>query len=768
VERRAIEIRGIVQGVGFRPFVYTLASRLNLSGYVTNTTAGVSIEVEGEGAALDRFERELVESPPPLARIESVVALHKEVRGERDFRIEASRTSGVSTVFVSPDAATCDACLHELFDPRNRRYRYPFITCTTCGPRLTIVTGAPYDRDRTTMVGFEMCAECRREYTNPSDRRFHAEAIACAVCGPQLIALDEHGRRVDGNPLVLAARAIMKGRIVAVKGLGGFHLACDAANAASIAELRRRKHRDDKPFAIMVRDLPSAEMLCRISEAEAAFLTSAARPIVLLQPRSVEADRIVELVAPETNRLGVMLPYTPIHHLLLDEVDRCCRLAGDVATDAAPVVVMTSGNRSDEPIATANEDAVARLSGIADLFVVHDRAIHVRCDDSVVEHAGSSPTFIRRSRGYAPAPIPLPFECADPILAVGGQLKNTFAVGRRREAFVSHHIGDLDDARALEAYERDLTLFEQMLQVDPAVIAYDAHPDYASTRVALARTASAHVAVQHHHAHVASCMAEHGIDGPVIGVAWDGAGWGPDDRVWGGEFLICDYRTFERAGHFRYVALPGGDKAAREPWRMAVAHLQDSGLDVQRVAHDGISSSTRAAVIQMIERRIQCPMTSSVGRLFDAVASICGIRHVATYEGQAAMQLQAAAVTSHNTSAYPLPLVQGSPLEVDTRQLIQAVAADSRDRVPAAAIARRFHASLAASAAAVCNELRAMTGLARVVLTGGVFLNALLASDLEDRLVRGGFEVYRHRVVPPGDGGLSLGQLAVAAARLAP
>ena len=745
-------MRGVVQGVGFRPFVYSLASKMHLAGFVTNTTSGVSIEVEGERQALDSFERELVSSAPPLARIESVAAAPTRPRGEREFLISPSRTVGVNAPFVSPDAATCDACVAELFDPTNRRYRYPFITCTMCGPRLTIVTGAPYDRCRTTMARFTMCEACRDEYVRPTDRRFHAETVACAVCGPRLFAIDAGGGAIDGDPIDLAAEAIARGQIVAVKGLGGFHLACSASRVDTVATLRRRKARDDKPFAVMVRGLAAARSICHVDEAEAALLSSPAHPIVLLRSCAGVETTVAPLVAPDTPRLGLMLPYTPVHHLLFDALKPF-----DVR-----ILVMTSGNHSDEPIATDNDDAIERLHGVADLFIVHDRPIHVRCDDSVVAQASASPIVVRRSRGYAPAPIPLPFEVAAPILAVGGQLKNTFAVARGRHAFVSHHVGDLDDLRALEAYERDLTLFEEMLHVAPRVVAYDAHPDYASTRIALGRTADRRIAVQHHHAHVASCMAEHGLDGPVIGIAWDGAGWGPDGSVWGGEFLVADYRRFERAAHFRAVALPGGDRAAREPWRMAVAHSLDAGVDDDQPP-PGVTASTYRAVRQMVERRIQSPLTTSVGRLFDAVGSMCDVRQVATFEGQAAMQLEQLAALGADNGAYEFDIVSGRPLVVDTRRLISSVRADVDSGTPAHTVARRFHASLAEVALAVSREIHLTTGSKRVVLTGGVFLNALLTTDLESRLVGDGFEVYRHRLVPPGDGGLCLGQLAVAA-----
>ena len=754
-ERRAIEIRGIVQGVGFRPFVHGLAIRLGLCGFVVNLGGRVQVEVEGDPETLDRFERELRTSAPTLARIESVVSRRTEPLGAPAFRIGPSRRETTADVHIAPDAATCDACLAEMLEPTNRRHRYPFINCTGCGPRLTIITGSPYDRERTTMASFEMCERCRSEYENPGDRRFHAEPIACPQCGPTLKAVDATGCAIEGDPIETAAAAVRAGLVVAIKGLGGFHLACDAENASAVATLRTRKHRDDKPFAVMVADVAAAASLCDVSGDEAALLLAAAHPIVLLHKRP--AVKIADAVAPNSPRLGVMLPYTPLHHLLLSAV-------------GGRALVMTSGNRSDEPIAIVNDEALLRLQGIADLFLVHDRDIRVRCEDSVVRLVGASPLIVRRSRGYAPAPILLAFECPAPILAVGGQLKNTFAFGRGREAIVSHHAGDLDELLAFEAFERDIGLYERTFDVTPTVIAHDLHPDYAATRYAMTRNGVRHVGVQHHHAHVASCLAEHGLDAPVIGIAWDGAGWGPDGCVWGGEFLAGDRAAVDRVAHFRYVALPGGDRAAREPWRMAMAHLRDAGID-EADALRGVPAAIRRTVGQMIERRLNAPMTSSVGRLFDAVAVLCGAAHAMTFEGQAPMWLESLAEHSEDQRRYPFALDEAlapaAPLTVDTRPLIRAIEHDRRFGVAPAAIARRFHSTLAAIGAEVAGLVRARTGLNRVALSGGVFLNGILMVEIETLLVRDGFEVYRHQTVSPGDGGLSLGQLAVAAALVA-
>jgi hydrogenase maturation protein HypF len=764
MERRSIAVHGVVQGVGFRPFVYGLASRLGLQGFVKNQTGGVLIEVEGDGHALDTFLSELTARPPPLARIERLCWERQTPRGEQQFRIEPSKDGAADAVFVATDVATCEECLAELLDPANRRYLYPFLNCTNCGPRLTIITGAPYDRQRTTMARFRMCSACQAEYEDPHDRRFHAQPTACPVCGPRLQALNGEGRRIEtADPLGLFAAKVLAGSIGALKGLGGYHIVCDARNAAAVAELRRRKHRDEKPFAIMVGDLAPAEALCEVRSGEKELLSSARRPIVLLRKRP--STGVAEAVAPGNSYLGIMLPYTALHHLLL-------RAAGEVP------LVMTSGNCSDEPIAYEEEDALRRLAGIADWFLTHDRPIHVRCDDSVTRLVSGRELLVRRSRGYAPEPIPLPLECPVPILAVGGQLKGTFALGRGRHAFLSHHLGDLDHYDAYRAYVKDIALFEQLFAVAPEVIAHDLHPDYASTCYALERAqvlpdkAPARlIALQHHHAHLASCMAENGLAGPVIGVIFDGAGFGTDGTIWGGEFLVGDYRHFRRAAHLRYVGMPGGEQAVRQPWRMAVAHLRDADVEAPLLT-EHLPPVALRTVEKMLEKGFNTPLTSSVGRLFDAVAALAGIRENVSYEGQAAMELEWLATGAAPEEGYPFGMMEsatGGPSEatliVDTRPLIRAVAADAARPTEGARIARRFHSTMVEIVAAVCNRIREPTGNNTVVLSGGVFLNALLTREVSERLAAAGFQVYRHRLVPPNDGGLSLGQLAIAAAR---
>jgi hydrogenase maturation protein HypF len=608
------------------------------------------------------------------------------------------------------------------------------------------------------MAAFPMCAACRAEYEDPADRRFHAQPTCCPACGPRLQVRDSYGQPVaTPDALTHAIAALQGGEIGAIKGLGGYHLACSAGDAQTVVELRRRKHRDEKPFALMVPDLAAVERLCEVAPAERALLLSPRAPIVLL--RRWPGAAVAEGVAPGNPYLGVMLPYTPLHHLLLHDLD------------GLPLV-MTSGNRSDEPIAYEDADALERLSGIADFFLTHDRPIHVRCDDSVTRVAVGDELPLRRSRGHAPQPITLPFDCPRPILALGGQLKATFALARDRYAFLSHHLGDLDHYQAQRAYRAGIAHFENLFAIRLEVLAHDLHPDYVSTRYALERAAVEsrlpRIAVQHHHAHLASVMAEHGLSGLVIGVSLDGTGYGTDGAIWGGEFLVGDYRDFRRDAHLRYVPLPGGDAAVREPWRMAVAHLVDAGVarDLLRTRVPGAALRT---VEGMLRRRLNAPLTSSAGRLFDAVAALAGVRDRVSFEGQAAMELEWQASEARADGAYPFELHEaaepGRPLQIDTRPLIASIAAEVRDGVPAAVIGRRFHMTMAAVIVRVCERLRAETGLNDVVLSGGVFMNVLLLGQTVAGLEAAGFRAYRHRLVPPNDGGLCLGQLAVAAAR---
>jgi hydrogenase maturation protein HypF len=760
MERRAIAVRGTVQGVGFRPFVYGLASKLALGGFVKNQTSGVWIEVEGDQASLDQFLSLLRTKHPPLARIDEISWQPQPPRGDRRFSIEHSRPDPGGAVVICPDVATCEDCLAELNDPTDRRYQYPFLNCTNCGPRLTIVQGAPYDRVRTTMSAFPMCDACRAEYEDPADRRFHAQPVACPACGPRLSLLDGAGKPAgDGDPLRRFVEALKARKIGAMKGLGGYHLVCDARDASLVAELRRRKERDERPFAIMVGDVESAAKLCEISNAERELLLSSRRPIVLL--RKQVGCIVAEEVAPGNPFLGVMLPYTPLHHLLLAVVY-------DIP------LVMTSGNRSDEPIAYQDDDALERLGGIADLLLTHNRPIHVRCDDSVTRIIDGRESLVRRSRGYAPEPIRLPFRCPEPILAVGGQLKGTFAFGRDSQAFLSHHMGDLDHYEAYRAFQRDIELYQDLFAVKPKWLVHDLHPDYASTRYALARQKSDGlecIAVQHHHAHMAGCMAENGLDESTIGVSFDGTGYGTDGAIWGGEFLAGAYSQFRRAAHLRYVGMPGGDQAIREPWRMALAYLLEAGCS-PALLEARVPPDAMRTILKMLERKLNTPQTSSAGRLFDAVASLAGVRDRVSFEGQAAMELEWLATNHPLNGSYPFELIEtgeplkDSPIVIDTRRLIREVTRDVHRGVEPAAIARRFHSTIVDMIVRVCARIREYAGLEAVVLSGGTFMNALLTSEASRRLESDGFRAYRHRLVPPNDGGLSLGQLVVAARRV--
>src|SRR5581483_9993662 len=701
VARRAISVTGLVQGVGFRPFVHGLASRLGLRGFVRNQTGRVHIEVEGEPAVLDRFVGEIATGAPAHARIDRLASTALPLGGDLEFRIAESDAAGEDDVVIGPDLATCADCLRELFDPGDRRHGYAFLNCTSCGPRFTIVTGVPYDRARTTMAGFELCADCRAEYLDPRNRRFHAQPTACPACGPRLRLLDGDGRPIAaGDPLAAAAARLQAGAIGAIKGLGGFHLACDARAESAVAELRRRKQRDEKPFAVMVADLAAAERLARISPEERALLEAPSRPIVLLARRA-DAETCAA-VAPGMSQLGVMLAYTPLHHLLLRAV-------------GAPLV-MTSGNRSDEPIAFDDGDAIARLSGVADLFLTHDRAIHTRSDDSVARICGKMPLWLRRSRGLAPLPLALPQPLATPTLALGGALKSTFALGAERRGILSHHLGDLEHYPAYLAYGAAIDQYQRAWRLAPRRLIHDLHPDYASTRYAAERAAREPlelIAVQHHHAHLASCLAEHGASERVIGVIFDGAGLGTDGAIWGGEFLVGDAREAVRAAHLAYVPMPGGGRAIREPWRMALAHLRNAGCEPAPALRQ-IAASEQRVVEAMLERRVNAPPTSSIGRLFDAAAAIAGAGLRASFEGQAAMRLEALASEAAPDGHYPFALgaaADGGALPIDPAPLLRELAGDARRGVSPQRIARRFHSTIVEMIAAVCARLRGDFGL---------------------------------------------------------
>jgi len=713
-ERRRIRVRGVVQGVGFRPFVHRLATRSGLAGFVLNDGEGVIVEVEGPSERLDRLVDALTLEAPPLARIDSVTAKLVPTLGETRFVVAPSLASGRSAL-VPPDVATCDACLAELFDPADRRYRYPFLNCTDCGPRFTIVTAAPYDRSSTTMAGFPLCAACRREYEDPADRRFHAEPIACPVCGPQLDV-----------PLERAVRVLLQGGIVAVKGLGGYHLACDATDDEAVARLRARKRREEKPLAILTAE---PEALADLSPAEDALLRSRERPVVIARRRP--GAPLSEAVAPGSAWVGLLLPYTPLHHLL--------------AADTARPLVLTSGNLTDEPIAFDDADARRRLGHVADLFLGHDRPIHRRCEDSVVR----AEFPIRRSRGHTPRALGLPVPAPRPLVAAGAELKSTFCVAREHEAYLSAHLGDLSSEGAYAAFRADLSLYLDMLGVEPAAVACDLHPDYLATRWAWDQGLPV-VEVQHHHAHAAACLAEHGATGPALAVVLDGTGFGEDGTVWGGELLRCDLTgILERVAHLEPVPLPGGDAAVREPWRVAAAYLEQAGRPVPWERWGAVRESIQ----------VNAPLSSSAGRLFDAASALLGVRERVTYEGQAAVELEQLA---GGVPAEPYAcrvtrcVVHGPDLVAAAQEDLQA----GRDR---RAIAAAFHEGVARAFATACLD----AGDELVVLSGGCFQNLRLLESLRGRLEAAGRRVLTHRTVPPNDGGVSYGQAAVAAARLA-
>jgi hydrogenase maturation protein HypF len=751
--RREIRVTGIVQGVGFRPYVFRLAAERGLSGTISNTPAGVTIEIQGPAELVEEFSAQLPIEAPPLARIMGIAIQNLPCNGDEEFRIVSSHTGEAVRALISPDVAVCGECLEELFDPADRRYLYPFINCTNCGPRFTIVRDIPYDRPRTSMAVFAMCEECRAEYENPRDRRFHAQPNACWNCGPQLELWDPQGRKVEcSDPVAQAVARLRNGEVVAIKGLGGFHLAADATNAAAVELLRGRKHRFGKPFAVMVPDLKTAETFCEMDPQAKAALTSRQRPIVLL-PRK-PGTAIADAVAPSQRDLGIFLPYTPAHHLLF-------------AAGEFPALVMTSGNLSEEPIAIDNHEAVTRLSGIADSYLLHNREILLRCDDSVVKPIAGRVRQFRRSRGYVPAPLELHKEVPS-ILAVGGELKNTICLTRGRTAFLSQHIGDLENAESLNFFHEAVEHLQRILQIHPETIAYDLHPGYFSTQWARAQSGARLVGVQHHHAHIASCMAENGVEGTVIGFALDGTGYGADGAVWGGEALVAGYASFERVGHFEYVPLPGGAAAIREPWRIGVSYLAHTfGKDFLGLGIPFTNKITRGKVetiLRMMERRVNSPMTSSCGRLFDGVAAVIGSREVVDYEAQAAMELESAAwAAPKDAGSYSFSLIRQSNIwQIGVRPLFEAIVDDLRKNTPVETVSLRYHNGLVEILSRLAECLREEFSLDRICLSGGTFQNGYLLNTLVKKLEISGFEVFTQAEVPAGDGGLSLGQALVA------
>ena len=682
MKRAEIKITGIVQGIGFRPFIYNLAKTRSIQGWVLNNEKGVFIDAEGEDGNLDRFIQDIPRLAPPLARIESFEVRRLEPLGHVTFEIKKSEEAQEKFVLISPDVATCNQCLSELFSPQDFRYRYPFINCTLCGPRFTIMKDIPYDRHKTTMAPFTMCPVCRKEYEDPSDRRFHAQPNACPACGPSLRLEDKEGEKVPGDPIEKTLDLLGRGLMIAIKGLGGFHLACDAKNNDAVSSLRSRKYREDKPFAVMCRDLEETRKHCEVDKEEERLLLSVERPIIILKKR--DDSSIADAVAPYQDTLGVMLPYSPLHHLLLN---------GPLKT-----LVMTSGNVSDEPIAYKNEEAKSRLSNIADYFLFHNREIHMRCDDSVTRVFEGTPYILRRSRGYVPFPVKLSFPL-EMILACGGELKNTFCLTRGPYAFMSHHIGDLENLETLTSFEEGIEHFKKLFYIEPKAVAYDLHPDYLSTQYALSVSGIPKVGVQHHHAHIISAMAENGMEGDVIGVALDGTGFGTDGTIWGGEFLKANLRDFVRLAHLKKVPMPGGSMAIKEPWRMAMVYLSQAfGDELKSLNIDlmkRVDTQKWDILKRMIEKKINTPSTSSMGRLFDAISSLLSLRDEVHYEGQAAIELEM--IADHEVrEGYSFHIQKDEcPMAIDPVEMIRGVVSDLRKGISPSKISGKFHRTIA-------------------------------------------------------------------------
>jgi hydrogenase maturation protein HypF len=753
MKRAEIRITGIVQGIGFRPFIYNLARSHSIQGWVLNNEKGVLIDAEAEDGNFDRFIQDIPKLAPPLARIESFELRQLDPLGYTTFEIKKSEEAQEKFVLISPDVATCDQCLSELFSPQDVRYHYAFINCTLCGPRFTIIQDIPYDRPKTTMAPFKMCPICQKEYEDPTNRRFHAQPNACPACGPSLRLEDKEGKELPGDPIEKTLDLLRKGAIVAIKGLGGFHLACDAKNNDAVSSLRSRKYREDKPFAVMCQSLEEVKQHCEVNNEEKKLLLSVERPIVILKRK--EGSTIAHAVAPYQDTLGVMLPYSPLHHLLLNGPLRS--------------LVMTSGNVSDEPIAYKNGQAKSRLVNIADYFLFHNRDIHMRCDDSVTRVFEGTPYVLRRSRGYVPFPIKLSFP-VEMILACGGELKNTFCLARGPYAFVSHHIGDLENLETLSSFQEGIEHFKRLFYIEPKAVVYDLHPDYLSTQYALSLPAIPKVGVQHHHAHIVSAMAENGIHGEVIGVALDGTGFGTEGTIWGGEFLKTSFADFDRLAHLKKVPMPGSSMAIKEPWRMAMVYLSEAlGDEIKNVKIDllqRIDLQKWDILKRMIEKKINTPLTSSMGRLFDAISSLLSVRDEVHYEGQAAIELEM--IADHNgKETYSFQIQKDeSPMVIDPIEMIRGVVLDLTKGISPSKISGKFHRTIASLIIETCGAIRSKERLNRVVLSGGVFQNIFLLSLVTKELKRSDFEVYTHHLVPANDGGISLGQAVIGHTRL--
>jgi hydrogenase maturation protein HypF len=800
-----ISVRGIVQGVGFRPFVYGLATKHGLKGWVCNTSEDVKIEVEGEAGSIEQFYLELRTKAPPLARIEDIAMSYYPPTGYRSFEIRHSVAEEGKYQLISPDIATCQACLSELLNPHDRRYRYPFTNCTNCGPRFTIIEDMPYDRPKTTMRYFRMCAQCQAEYDNPLNRRFHAQPNACPKCGPRVELLDAQGEEViashscepkawqaakqpHSDAISSASQLLRKGKILAIKGLGGFLLACDATNDMAVKTLRQRKRRSSKPFAIMVSGMDEARKHCHVYPEEEKLLTSAQSPIVLM--RWKKDSSVSREVAPNLGYLGVMLPYMPLHHILL--------------RDTGLPLVMTSGNISEEPIAKDNGEALRRLSGIADYFLIHNRDIYSRYDDSVTVVEKGESQLLRRARSYAPYPIHLTFKTKQ-VLGCGAEVKNTFCLTKDNYAFLSQHIGDMENLETLEHFDNTISLYKRLFRIEPEIIAHDLHPDYLATKYAqeLGDSGMRLVSVQHHHAHIVSCMADNGLEAPVIGVAFDGTGLGSDGHIWGGEFLVADYHGFRRAGHLEYLPLPGGEAAIKRPYRIAIGYLlsllgedtlravtamkrsaegsEDAARQRRSAFMDQVNEAEIEVIKRQIERRINSPLTSSMGRLFDAVSALIGIRGEIDYEGQAAVELEMAAYTcdceerdslltagtgsaiSYDKESYPYRITEDGGIRVvRLTDLLSGVTTDLKEGASQGRISVKFHNTAARMVNEMCRLIASETGINQVALSGGVFQNRLLLAKTVNFLEQNGFQVFTHRQVPTNDGGISLGQAVIA------
>lgn len=758
MKRCRVRIRGMVQGVGFRPFVFQAAQSRQLGGWVRNRSDGVEIEISGPTDPIGSFVEDLSQKAPPLARIVEIEVAELPFAPLGPFQILKSCGDQPRLTLISPDVCTCPDCLRELFDPADRRYRYPFINCTNCGPRYTIIRDIPYDRDKTTMAAFPMCPSCRREYEDPLNRRFHAQPNACWECGPRVWLENPDGTLLaqEDGAVREAVDRLEQGAIVAVKGLGGFHLAVDATREEAVKRLRNRKIREEKPFAVMFPDLEAIERYCRVSQEESKLLQSMERPIVLLERRFPPSDPpLASGVAPRNRFLGAFLPYTPLHFLLFHESD--CR-----------ALVMTSGNRSDEPIVTDNQEARERLGKIADFFLFHNRDIYIRCDDSVTRVLNGKSRCLRRARGYVPTPVFLK-KSVPPVLGVGAELKNTVCLTRGSEAFLSQHIGDLENLETLRSFEHTIAHLQHILDIRPELIVHDLHPDYLSTQWALQQEDAPRMAVQHHHAHIASVIAEHRLEGPVLGLALDGAGYGADGTLWGGELLRVDGHLMTRLGHLRRVLLPGGDKAVKEPWRMALSYLRS--INPERFEEDHadflarLSPDKAQVILQMLEKRLRSPLTSSCGRLFDAVSALVGIRDQVTYEGQAAVELEQALEPDDGFYEGEVYREEESWI-IDPLPIIDQLTEDMRHRTAVGMLSARFHNGLIHLLTQTVQKASTQTGLDRIALSGGVFQNRYLSQNLEAELLKEGFEVYSHEEIPPNDACIALGQAYVGASFL--